>query len=219
MNSLYWDSEDEEYQCIQTTGNTTSGYCNRWESWEENHAEWEMGECECTEASTNGKYCKKWECEQEEYNKCGQSEWCVVRHEDPELNSDEYCLWCAYYDEDGYYHEYQIYVELERASCECRAESDNGNYCKEWYCLETGHYGDTEDELYWCFTESEDGSHCSTYRALVDGVEEFEFAKCKCDETYSSPIRGCRKWSCFEKGMSTSFCSNRPSRFVGAYRH
>ena len=77
MNSLHWDSEEEEYSCATTVSvGASDGYCQTWTSFEESPDEWEEGKCNCTEVSQSGNYCGKWHCEQDEYDKCAKGEGC-----------------------------------------------------------------------------------------------------------------------------------------------
>ena len=153
MNSLHWDSEEEEYSCVTTVSvGASDGYCQTWTSFEESPDEWEEGRCNCTEVSQSGNYCGKWHCEQDEYDKCAKGEGCNDCDPDgtsniSKLNNQEsrihikkntgcqYCYNCYGYDSDGYYYSYNIYPQKEYQDCLCM-EDYGGHYCQKWYCYE-----------------------------------------------------------------------------------
>ena len=89
--NLDYDSEDEEYKCLNSTGE----FCKKWSAIERSREEWEYGTCECLQGA---KFCSYWECNQIEGRKCYREgewtqggEWIEVSGKPPENGKRYQC--------------------------------------------------------------------------------------------------------------------------------
>ncbi|RYH29858.1 hypothetical protein EON65_07065 [archaeon] len=176
---------------------------------EDSADEFEIGNVDCTLPSPNNKYCESWFTEKKEYKKC----WLELVQ-----NSDNsgYTYVTACCGDDGYKNEpcckticpvsyYNAYQpQVEDIRCNCTTESENKEYCADWYCeLVTLYdpYGNdkpVQHEWYTC-TSSEDGKYCSAWTGKIESIEEFELAACSC-QVAGTDSSYCDKWTCYEKG-------------------
>lgn len=202
-----FDSEEKWFDCKVPSNN--SEYCDYWSVLEGSVDEFEIGNVNCTSPSANKKYCNSWFTEKKEYKKC----WLYLVHDS---DNGGYTYGTACCGDVGYGHEpccqticpvsfYNARVpQVEDIHCNCTTESENGEYCANWYCeLDTVYdpYGQdqpVQHEWYTC-TSSPDDKYCSTWTGKIDSKEEFEVASCSCQES-SADGSYCANWICFEKG-------------------
>lgn len=218
MDKILWDYEKESYECTKLSNNLR--YCEEWVSLEDSINEYEKGFGRCVEESENGNYCQKWRLEQTEYAKCFHA-FIEDVYEDVCCNLDNIYLYqcCQVLCDDKEYNaiDPKYGPEYEAADCSCTLESDNGNYCQEWHCVEypiSAYYGygnGYEYEDYTCIQESVNGKNCHIWTGAIDGDEEFEVSICKCDSNVNvSPVANsnltqCGAWRCDEKGVDYWF--------------
>jgi len=213
MSELVWDSENENYNCLQ--GNNASTYCYSWETIEDSADEYEYGTCTCrttrTHAATGREYCYHWHCQQRESDKCKDNE-----HPVPTLYPTKCCFACE--DRNDRYHYasecwddgysrcwYTPELEYEYADAYCQKVSSTG-YCEYWTQEEYDEHNHAfrEYEEYTCLQASANNQYCQKWKGNIDSEEEFEFSECKCDTEHSSTMF-CNNWSCYEKGQDYFF--------------
>jgi hypothetical protein len=185
MSGIHWDSENEEYNCLETSTNGT--YCQRWGTIEESADEYELGECECQEDDGSNSFCNQWTCRQRETKKCAAG---YIGY--PSQRFPTSCTRSCDDDDDCSDHTYEPETEYENTEGECvKADSRR---CRVWKQEEY-------DDFNLAFREYEDYVLAEDNRSWlgnIDSQEEFEFSRCICHNMTRD--EWCHNWSCFEKG-------------------
>lgn len=212
MSAIHWDDENEEYNCLESSPNFT--FCQRWETVEESADEYELGDCECQE--DNGAHCTRWTCRQRETKKCkgGYTGYpsqrfptSCTRHcnrrsrratENPRVvRSSRRRRRSGGGGDDCHDHTYEPETEWENSEAVC-VQSD-GFRCQAW----TQEEWDDHDIAFREYEFYKLNADNVTWYGNIDSEDEFEFARCRCDNVTTSDW--CHNWSCYEKGQDYFF--------------
>eukprot|EP00466_Bigelowiella_natans_P003301 jgi/Bigna1/80550/fgenesh1_pg.72_\ len=207
MSELVWDSENENYNCLQ--GNNASTYCYSWESIEDSADEPCLYICAesiaITGTASSASPISARIMSIPFRHSTQPSAALRAKTETTGKYADSYHYASECWD-DGYSRcWYTPESEYEYADAYCQKVSSTG-YCEYWTQEEYDEHNHAfrEYEEYTCLQASANNQYCQKWKGNIDSEEEFEFSECKCDTEHSSTMF-CNNWSCYEKGQDYFF--------------
>ena len=203
MSRISWDDEWEAYNCVRNI----SSYCHEWEIFEYSPSEYELGTFTCRETAISSLgyiYCLKFTSVQRESEYCDSATVTCS----PNCNRPTYCNKICY-TENGYYDcSYVPHSEYEYTRATVLAVNEYGAWL-QWTQEEYDefNYKFKEYENYKCTGLSANKRYCHSWIGDIDSEEEFEISSCTCIDETDSLSSFCKKWICYETGMSYFFPS------------